>query len=102
MKAPRFLLWLAATCVLLLGLSARAEKLTIAAAADLKFAMDEIVTTIKATQPGHPIDVVYGSSGKFQTQIQQGAPYDIYFSADIAFPIALAWGASIDLWKTRV
>ena len=90
MKAPRFLLWLAATCVLLLGLSARAEKLTIAAAADLKFAMDEIVTTFKATQPGHPIDVVYGSSGKFQTQIQQGAPYDIYFSADIAFPIALA------------
>ena len=52
MKTPRFLLWLAATCVLLLGLSARAEKLTIAAAADLKFAMDEIVTTFKASHPG--------------------------------------------------
>jgi molybdate transport system substrate-binding protein len=33
---------------------------------------------------------VYGSSGKFHTQIQQDAPYDLYFSADIGYPRELA------------
>ncbi len=75
---------------LLFSLAAHAEKLTIAAAADLKFAMDEIVSAFKQAHPDDQIDVIYGSSGKFHTQIQQGAPYDLYFSADIAFPRALA------------
>ena len=61
-------------CSLLLSLSAHAEKITVAAAADLKFAMDEIVTTLKKANSGDEIDVIYGSSGKFHTQIQQGAP----------------------------
>lgn len=73
-------------CILLSSATAHAEKITIAAAADLKFAMDELVTGFKKSQPGNDVDVVYGSSGKFHTQIQQGAPYDIYFSADIAYP----------------
>jgi molybdate transport system substrate-binding protein len=77
-------------CALLLSLSAQAGKITIAAAADMKFAMDEIITTFKKVNPGDEVDVIYGSSGKFHTQIQQGAPYDLYFSADIAFPRALA------------
>lgn len=77
-------------CFLLFTASAHAEKITVAAAADLKFAMDEIVTTFKTSHPGDEVDVIYGSSGKFHTQIQQGAPYDLYFSADIAFPRELA------------
>lgn len=75
---------------LLLVATAHAGSITIAAAADLKFAMEEIVAQFHRDQPGHKIEVVYGSSGKFQTQIQRGAPYDLYFSADIAFPIHLA------------
>ena len=71
---------------LLLATTAHAEKITIAAAADLKFAMDEIVTGFKKSHTGDEVEVVYGSSGKFHTQIQQGAPYDLFFSADIAFP----------------
>lgn len=70
--------------------AAHAEKITVAAAADLKFAMDEIVTSFKKASPADEVDVIYGSSGKFHTQIQQGAPYDLYFSADIAFPRELA------------
>jgi len=70
--------------------SAHAEKLTIAAAADLKFAMDEIVTGFKNRHKGHTLEVVYGSSGKFHTQIRQGAPYDLFFSADSSYPLELA------------
>ena len=87
MKRPQALLLV---CSVLLSLAAHAEKITVAAAADLKFAMDEIVTTFRLANPGAEVDVVYGSSGKFHTQIQQGAPYDLYFSADIGFPRALA------------
>ena len=81
-------LWL--VCSLLIATAAHAEKVTVAAAADLKFAMDEIVTTFKTAHPTDQVEVIYGSSGKFHTQIQQGAPYDLYFSADIAFPRELA------------
>ena len=70
--------------------SAHAEKITVAAAADLKFAMDEIVTGFNKNHAGDEVQVVYGSSGKFLTQIQQGAPYDLFFSADIGFPRELA------------
>lgn len=78
-------------CSLLLATSAaHAEKITVAAAADLKFAMDEIATTFKKSTPTDEIEIIYGSSGKFHTQIQQGAPYDLYFSADIAFPRELS------------
>ena len=73
----------------LLGITSLAhagERITIAAAADLRFAMDEIVKQFRTAQPDDVIDVIYGSSGKFFTQIQQGAPYDLFFSADIGYP----------------
>jgi molybdate transport system substrate-binding protein len=73
-------------CLWLFAGIAHAEKTTVAAAADLKFAMDEIVAMFKKANPADEVEVIYGSSGKFHTQIQQGAPYDLYFSADIAFP----------------
>lgn len=79
-----------AAWALLAAATAHAEKITIAAAADLKFAMNEIVADFKKQHAGHEVEVVYGSSGKFFTQIQQGAPYDLYFSADIAYPRELA------------
>ena len=81
---------LAIACSLTFAASAHAGKITIAAAADLKFAMDEIVAAFKKVHPGDEVEAVYGSSGKFHTQIQQAAPYDLFFSADIAFPRELA------------
>jgi len=65
------------------------EQITIAAAADLKFALDEIVALFGKTHPDDRVETIYGSSGKFQAQIRQGAPFDLYFSADIAYPRAL-------------
>lgn len=87
MKTVRILF---AVWLLLMTGTAHAAKITIAAAADLKFAMDEIVGDFKKSRPGNEVTVVYGSSGKFHTQIQQGAPYDLFFSADIAYPRELA------------
>ena len=78
------------TASLLLAATAHAEKITIAAAADLKFAMDEIAASFGKANTADEVEVVYGSSGKFNTQIQQGAPFDLFFSADIAFPRELA------------
>ena len=76
--------------VLLLATAAHAGQITVAAAADLKFAMDEIVAGFQKEHPGDEIQVTYGSSGKFHTQIQQGGPFDLFFSADISFPRELA------------
>jgi len=62
------------------------EKITIAAAADFKSALDQIIVSFKRTNQAAQIDTVYGSSGNISSQILQGAPYDIFFSADITFP----------------
>jgi molybdate transport system substrate-binding protein len=62
-----------------------AEKITIAAASDLKYCLDEVVADFRKAHAGDEVEVVYGSSGKFKTQIEQGAPFDLFFSADIAF-----------------
>lgn len=75
-----FSLWSSAAC---------AERLTVAAASDLKFAMDAIVADFNQAHPADTVQAIYGSSGKFQSQIRQGAPYDLFFSADLAFPQGL-------------
>jgi molybdate transport system substrate-binding protein len=65
---------------------AHAERFTIAAASDLRFALGDIGELYRKQHPGHEFDIIYGSSGKMTTQIMNGAPYDVFFSADIAFP----------------
>jgi molybdate transport system substrate-binding protein len=61
-------------------------EVVVAAAADLKFAMDSLVATFSKTNPDITIKVVYGSSGNFFQQIGNGAPFDLFFSADIDYP----------------
>jgi molybdate transport system substrate-binding protein len=64
--------------------------LTIAAASDLKFAVDEFLEEYRQDHPGVEVKVSYGSSGNFHAQIRHGAPYDLYLSADIEYPRKLA------------
>jgi molybdate transport system substrate-binding protein len=71
--------------VLLTGPYARAQAVKIAAAADLKFAMAGLASQFEK-QSGVKLDVSYGSSGNFLTQIQNGAPFDLFFSADSEYP----------------
>ena len=60
-------------------------KVTVAAAADLMYAMNEITGNFeKAT--GCAVRVSTGSSGNFLSQIENGAPFDVFFSADIEYP----------------
>ena len=61
------------------------NKLLIAAASDLKFTLDSAIHVFSKTNNGK-IDVTYGSSGKLTEQIINGAPFDIFFSADILYP----------------
>ena len=71
--------------ILSLGSYARAQAVKVAAAADLKFAMRELASQFEK-QSGAKLDVTYGSSGNFLTQIQNGAPFDLFFSADSEYP----------------
>ena len=62
---------------------------TIAAAADLKFALEEVVAQFER-ETGQKMRLVFGSSGNFYSQIVQGAPFHLYMSADEAFVFKLA------------
>lgn len=61
----------------------------VAAASDLKFALDEIAVAYRQ-EVGAPVTVVYGSSGNFTRQLQQGAPFELFLSADEGFVFQLA------------
>ena len=71
--------------LLFTGAYARAQAVKVAAAADLRFAMVELASQFEK-QSGTKLDVTYGSSGNFLTQIQNGAPFDLFFSADSEYP----------------
>ncbi|MGI4739595.1 MAG: molybdate ABC transporter substrate-binding protein [Janthinobacterium lividum] len=60
--------------------------ITIAAAADLKYVLDSLVTIFNRQHPQARAMVVYGSSGKFYEQLSHGAPFDLFFSADADYP----------------
>jgi molybdate transport system substrate-binding protein len=78
--------FLAALVVALpMAIAAGAQEIRVAAAADLKFAMQDVTTQFEK-QTGTKVDVTYGSSGNFFSQLQNGAPFDLFFSADIEYP----------------
>jgi molybdate transport system substrate-binding protein len=62
-----------------------AQEITVAAAADLQYAMQDIVSRFEKDS-GKTVKVTYGSSGNFFQQIQNGAPFDMFFSANLDYP----------------
>jgi molybdate transport system substrate-binding protein len=109
------------TALLSCSLWAADDHITVAAAADLHHAMDKIVEAYQHDHPGQKIDVTYGSSGNLLTQIEQGAPFELFFSADSDYPQQLVahgnaggppvpyadghivlWSASIDMTAVQV
>ena len=72
-----------------------AQSITIAAAADLRYALDEVINRYKLQNPNSKIDVIYGASGNLYQQITNKAPFDIFFSADNNYPLKLSEGGLI-------
>ncbi|MDP9147395.1 MAG: substrate-binding domain-containing protein, partial [Acidobacteriota bacterium] len=58
-----------------------AQTVRIAAAADLQFAMSELQQQFEKSG-AIKLEITYGSSGNFVSQIENGAPFDLFFSAD--------------------
>jgi ABC-type molybdate transport system substrate-binding protein len=58
--------------------------ITVAGASDLVFVMEEVIVRFEK-QTGQKVKFIPGSSGKLAAQIKEGAPYDVYFSANVAF-----------------
>jgi len=76
-------------CALLLfSVCVSAQEITVAAAADLSAALPEIVANY-TKQSGQTVKLSFGSSGNLTTQIQNGAPFDLFFSADEGYPAQL-------------
>jgi molybdate transport system substrate-binding protein len=69
---------------------APSRQVTVAAAADLKFALDDLVAAFRLGHPEISVTVSYGSSGNFFAQLSEHAPFDIFFSADAEYPRKLA------------
>jgi molybdate transport system substrate-binding protein len=90
-SARRPLLQIALLAAALLALPANAEtaKPVIAAAADLNVALPEIAALFAKTT-GRAVDLTFGSSGNFTQQIEQGAPFAMFLSADEAYVTRLA------------
>ena len=70
--------------LLLAGIPARAQQLAVAAAADLKFAITDVAAQFEQ-KAGTKVNVTYGSSGNFFAQLKNGAPFDVFLSADMDY-----------------
>lgn len=97
----RVTLWLATCLLLLLAHDARGQ-IRVAAASDLQAALPGVIARFeKAT--GITVRATFGSSGNLFTQIQNGAPFDAFLSADIEFPRRLqaaGLGKDVTLYAT--
>ena len=76
---------------------APAASLQIAAASDLAVCMQELNATFSAAHEGAEIKSSLGSSGVFFAQIKNGAPFDVFLSADLNYPRTLAAAGKADL-----
>src|SRR6476620_2600106 len=62
-----------------------AQEITVAAAADLQFVMQDVGARFQQ-ESGKTVKLIFGSSGNFAQQLQNGAPFDMFFSANLDYP----------------
>ena len=73
----RFLLFV----TLLFAPLARADEITVSAAASLREALGAVAAAFSTAHPGTRVNLTFGSSGTLQRQIEQGAPIDVFVAA---------------------
>ena len=76
-------------CALAFGIPCLAQKpvpVAVAAAGDLRGVLEELKTGFEAKHPGVQLQLSFGASGSLTAQILQGAPFDVFLSADEGFP----------------
>jgi molybdate transport system substrate-binding protein len=87
------------------GAGGQPSLVRVAAAADLAFAFDDLAELVAEEHPDIELAVTYGSSGTFLQQIRNGAPFDLYLSADLEYPRRLVddgLAADSDLFQYAV
>jgi len=82
MSVRKSLLWV---FCLFLAIPLRAESVNVAAASDLSFALQEVIQQFEH-DTGNQVHLTLGSSGNFYAQIVNGAPFDVFLSADMEYP----------------
>jgi len=76
---------LLALLLLLTATFAAAQEITVAAAADMSSVLPQLVAAY-ADKTGQPVKLSFGASGSLTNQIENGAPFDVFFSADEQYP----------------
>src|ERR1019366_2151279 len=76
---------LLALFLLFSGSFATAQEITVAAAADMSAALPQVVAAY-TKKTGQAVKLSFGSSGNLTNQIRNGAPFDVFFSADEQYP----------------
>ncbi len=72
--------------VLILCVNLHPKEITVAVAANVSYAIDELKREFEKNHPGIQVREILGSSGKLSAQIKNGAPYGVFMSADTAYP----------------
>jgi molybdate transport system substrate-binding protein len=75
--------------ILVLGLSLFAGQINIAVAANVSYAINDLISEFNKTNPDTKVEVTLGSSGKLTAQIKNGAPYNLFMAANMKYPEAL-------------
>lgn len=86
----------------LLGISLAQNTVRVVAASDLQYALTEIAKRFELSNSGLRVELAFGSSGKFYTQLMQGLPADIFFSADETFPMQLQQAGRVEPGTLRL
>lgn len=74
---------------------ANGEEIKVAAAADLNYAMKDLAARFEQ-KTGNTVALSFGASGNFYSQVRNGAPFDLFFSADAEYPGKLAEAGMVD------